>query len=649
MLHTLRNTLRRSFNRVAGLATLAAVMVGGAYTAAADTPQFNNTANDFPTLQVAKSGQPWGNSATVAAGDTVSLLVWDHNSVPNSTAQNVRVKINVPTTEGTSHQPSATVAADNAQAVTGTVTVNTGTNTKLTYIPGSAKFFRMVDNQPTEVAWPAGVNGDAVVTTGVNLGNQVGCWQFAQLIKIQVKVEPVSAPPPPLGKPAISTNKKVQLAGGAPFADSVDARPGDQVAFKIYFENIGDAPGIKPHIADTLDSRLTYIPGSSYMLVKQDNTDRRIDISEDLIVKSGQTLLWGFSTLEPLPERAFYLLFLAKVAPEASFPFGKTTIFNKATASFEGGISKDTNTVSINVLRTEPVVTFSLRKQVSNFTLMDNKWSDELLASAGPGDLVGFRLILINTGNTPAQNVIVKDILPAGMTFVGDVKLYNKDNLNGLPIAGNAIVNNGYTFATLLNGNEHTQTLVFTAKVGDTCTGENQNLVNKGQVIYQSKVVAEDTATVVYSCTRGLIITKDVKGPGDTDFRNLTGPVAEGKVVTFRVVVQNNGTVDVRRPVVRDVLPPMLEYVRGTLAVDGEFMNDTIQTAFFNQGMIITDLIKDGGGKTKVITFNAKVVDCPPFGDTPVLNRAYVKADQVSEISDTATVVIQVKKPALPN
>ncbi|MCC2631789.1 MAG: hypothetical protein K0S20_488 [Patescibacteria group bacterium] len=601
-------------------------------TAATNTAVFNSLpGRDYPNMQITKAGQAFSNatSTTAQVGDTVNLLVWAHNSNPvgGPVAKNVKVKVTVPTSTSTGHTFSSTLSADNAQTVTGTSSVSVGANSQVSYIPGSAKLYKNVNNQLTETAFPTGVSADQVVTTGINLGDQQACWEYARAVLIQVRITGTSVD--------LATEKKVALSGGAAFSDSTAARPGDAVSFKIFLQNTGNATGIEPHIIDTLDERLSYLPGTSYVRVKRNNQDVDIMVNNPQTSGAGgRTLTWAFTDMAPQPDSALYLIFQARVADASKFTANETTINNCAKAGFKNGSSfKTTNCVTIKITKASEM-SFSLSKEVRNIgNNADSQWYESVGATTG--SKVSFRLQLINTGNATAGSVTLKDILPAGLTYAGNMKLYNTANPNGVAINGDDIVKNGYIFTNLGTGTPNTQTITFDATVASAC---NQSYLNKAQVIFSGAVKAQDDASVTVTCTAGLNIIKDILESTSGEFRDNAGNVFAGHTLTYRIRVFNSGTSTVVRPMLSDVLPSNVTFIGGTLTIDGQAVPVVNENEFFNRsaGMMLTDFTP---GMSKDIIFKVKVGVCPP-GSVTLTNTAYIHANGVIEISDTATATL---------
>jgi uncharacterized repeat protein (TIGR01451 family)/fimbrial isopeptide formation D2 family protein len=624
--------------RVLALGAGIGIMASGAVMATAASPQsFNNLPDDYATTQVARVGQDYAPSTTANVGDTVTVFLWDHATEPSADdAHQVHLQISLDNGYATSHNILGAVSATNATTASSTAIVNVNTTSRITYVPDSAKFYRNVGGAMTQVNWPAGVNPNDIVGAGVTVGDQKACWAYAQAATIQVHIEG--------GNAAIVTNKTVELDGGQPtFANSASAQPSDVVNFKIFLQNTGTATGVAPYITDTLDNRFAYIAGSSYTRTKVNNADVDQAYADSNIAINGQTMTWKFADMLPRPDASVYLLFRARVAAPASFPVGVTNVPNCALSGFTG-VSANTNCVNVAVTRSaDKVVSFSIRKEVTNLTKGDGQWFNAGHSGvAAAGDLLGYRLIVINTGNTPAKNVTIKDILPAGIAFAGNMKTYDQDHTSGVDVASSDLVNNGYVYSTITNGTSEYKSITFTGKVADVCNGD-QTLKNVAQVIYNGQVQVQDFASVNESCSHSLVITKEIQDPATHEWKKDIGTVHEGDILTYRIQVQNNGNATTTNTIVRDVLPQQVAFVNNSLSIDGEFMLDqNVQNAFMHDGMLITNL-KPGGGK--LMMFQVKVNECPPLGNIAIRNAGFAKADGIAELTSTADATIIVRKP----
>lgn len=110
----------------------------------------------------------------------------------------------------------------------------------------------------------------------------------------------------------------------------------------------------------------------------------------------------------------------------------------------------------------EPTTDFSINKQVrkdgSGAAFAET-------ANVMPGDTVNYRIEVKNTGDASLKNVILKDTLPAGMTFVpGTVKILDSNNPGGAYVAdGDKIVTTGINTGGYSPGSA--ALIIFNAKV----------------------------------------------------------------------------------------------------------------------------------------------------------------------------------------
>lgn len=153
-------------------------------------------------------------------------------------------------------------------------------------------------------------------------------------------------------------------------------------------------------------------------------------------------------------------------------------------------------------------VTFKIHVDQPNFEVQktvslagQNKYAEQVTAQ--PGNEVDYKIQYKNTGTTQQDNVVIKDMLPAGMTYVsGSTKVANsKTNGQWTSVSDNGVVAGGINIGSYApNGNAYVK---FTAKVVD-----NDKLANCGVNTLVNTAKAEtpngsksDTANVVVSKT----------------------------------------------------------------------------------------------------------------------------------------------------
>lgn len=122
-------------------------------------------------------------------------------------------------------------------------------------------------------------------------------------------------------------------------------------------------------------------------------------------------------------------------------------------------------------------------------------WQDKL--SAIPGSTVEYRLTYKNTGDTVQNNVILKDVLPKGLTYIaGSTKLYTTLTPSGKTLT-DEISQGGMNIGSYNPGGG--AFLTFAAKVdGASCT----TLVNNGYAVTNNGDLGDNsTVTVGGECT----------------------------------------------------------------------------------------------------------------------------------------------------
>ncbi len=169
---------------------------------------------------------------------------------------------------------------------------------------------------------------------------------------------------------------------------------------------------------------------------------------------------------------------------------------------------------------------FEIQKQVSKAGT--NQYASQITAM--PGDEVQYKIQYKDTGTTQQNNVVIKDALPAGVTYENGTTQIATSATGGKWVA----TNDGITSADGINigsyipgGNAY---LKFTAKITS-----NDQLAQCGLNTLVNTATA-DTANGSKSSSANVIVTKTCVTPGNVQVCNP----ANGQIITVPVDQQNN-------------------------------------------------------------------------------------------------------------
>jgi len=352
--------IRRAPKRFAGaLAVLAAVIVIPAVTLAwgPDRPTYTvanpadhitfNSMTDNPNVgdernfvvvkdaaNTADGG--WQDKVTVQPGKEYLVRVYVHNNAASSlnlTAVNTRVMASVPNTTGKNVSISGFVTADNAtpNKIWDDISFNSAEDFNLTYVSGSAEIYNN--------GYAAGGTGkslpDSIVTsTGALIGYNgpdgkvPGCFQYANYVYFKVK--------PQFPKEDFTVNKDVRKDGeGTSFTESVNAKSGDTLNYRITYKNTGNVTANNVVLKDKLPAGISFVPGS-VKIMNANNPSGAYVKDGDLLFSTGINIgsyTGGSNAL---------VIFNATVKSASSIPqCGLNTLTNIASAQPEGQIVKE--------------------------------------------------------------------------------------------------------------------------------------------------------------------------------------------------------------------------------------------------------------------------------------------------------------------
>jgi uncharacterized repeat protein (TIGR01451 family) len=265
----------------------------------------------------------YSKSINAKYNDVVKLEVYYHNrELPDSgkIAQNLRVKVNIPTTPGKTQTQTATISADNTNTVTASTTVSLDrSDAYLQYLPGSAVWRHNTGTNDAQ-NWVDTVISDGVVTsgTGLALENEKPCYNFSATVTVLARVM----------VPGVSVDKYVRAKGSTDWVRSMTGQPGQTVQYEIAYKNTGNTTQTDVVFRDQLPAGVAFVPGSAKL--KNTNFPNGTSISDSIAASNG--VIVGTY----LPGSAGYVMFDAVLPAEDKLACGANLLRNLAYVQPKG-------------------------------------------------------------------------------------------------------------------------------------------------------------------------------------------------------------------------------------------------------------------------------------------------------------------------
>ncbi len=215
---------------------------------------------NFVSAALSSSNKNWGfNEVSVKDGEVYTVYMYVHNNNPNGTkriAENVKASVSIPTAAGKTLTITGHIKSSNADPgnIWDEVTFKSDSNFSLEYVSGSAKYtnqkmgtVKLSDNI---------VTGDVMLGYDKLDGKIPGCYQYSGYVTFQVKV-----------RKSVSTQltKTVRIKGTKDWSESVNAKIGDEVEYKIEYKNMLNDGVSNVMIVDDLPANIQYVAGTTYL------------------------------------------------------------------------------------------------------------------------------------------------------------------------------------------------------------------------------------------------------------------------------------------------------------------------------------------------------------------------------------------------
>lgn len=237
----------------------------------ADHITFNSITNNpnigdernFVGIREAGTNTTWSDDMTVQPGKEYVVRMYVHNNAAsslNKVAENVTAKFNLPTNTAKSLQINGFLNSSNAtpQEVYDHAVMKSDQNFNLSYQAGTLKYHNNASGAQGFTI-PESVFTSAGAKLGYDKmdGKIPGCFQYSGYLTFTVK--PQFATPP---APNFNLNKEVRKAGDKTFVESIEAKPGDKLNYRITVNNSGAAQLNNFNLKDTLPKGVTNVPGT---------------------------------------------------------------------------------------------------------------------------------------------------------------------------------------------------------------------------------------------------------------------------------------------------------------------------------------------------------------------------------------------------
>lgn len=315
-----------------------------------DNPAIGDERNFMQIREADASNTTYADSINLTAGKEYVVFMYYHNNAAsnlNLVAENAYAKAEIPAlvsknTTGT--KAMGYVGASNAKPtqVWDDISFNNTTSgdIALRYIAGSATIHNFGKTDGATMS-------DSIVTSGAALGYNAldgkvpGCNEYAGYVTFRIKADQSN----------FNVSKQVRLVGSTTWGETVAAKDGDEVEYRISYDNVGTTEQTDVVVKDALPAGLTYTTGST-TLKNASNPDGKT-VSDNLVTNSGINI--GSYTAGSNA----YVKFKTKVSTK-DLPCGNNTLKNVATVYTKNGSKYDDATVTVTK-ECQPVVKYECK------------------------------------------------------------------------------------------------------------------------------------------------------------------------------------------------------------------------------------------------------------------------------------------------
>ena len=577
------------------------------------SPRFNFLQGDHEMFRGANKTNDdsvWRDPVSGNAGDTFEGIIYYHNGVIDTIAENTRIKVSIPAqTFGNTATLSATISADNTETVSDTIidgqivglsglTVNLNEDANLELVPGSVMWYPdQTNNQDVAVVLPNGQTGDEITSAnGVNIGDINGCWQYSGYLAFQFKSDKITAP-------ALDVEKSVRnnTRNETNFFERTNGWENDLVEFKIITENSGTATAENVILKDTLPADLTFV-SASMKIYRNGST-----VAENLSDQVASAVFADGWNIGDLPAGAISTVYFSASAPTEISVARLVTNIARVTS----GSLSDLDEAKVNLLPTEALF-IVINKNAKNLT--SGQLSSprviagrEVLAlDAVAGETIEYTLITRNSGNAVAGNYQIQDGISDILEYGDVISVSNSGSVIAGTVGNDATL---VSYPAVTIAVSETVVRTFTVKVKNPLPANTANGFSFDMQMYNrygDEVIVLLSRPTPPAVLPLLHLDKTVRNftINETNFVESNSAIA-GDTVEYLIAFSNsgNGSADMIRII--DRLPDGLFYLTGStvISINGE-QERSLPDGITADGVLLESLSAGSNGyiRFKVIT-----------------------------------------------
>jgi uncharacterized repeat protein (TIGR01451 family) len=426
---------------------------------------------------------------------------------------------------------------------------------------------------------------------------------------------------------SISVTARNITRGDSNWQKTVNANPGDKIAFSIQVDSNSNNNLNNVIVSDSLPYQFSYVSGSA-------------NLNGNHI--SGDITAGGINIGSLYNNQSKTITFETYLSSNQSYYSNVNTLANNAYAKADNaGQISDSAQVYIgnnnNNYYNPSNGNMGILETARNITRGDSNWQKTV--NANPGDKIAFSIKIYSNNNSTVYNASVSDTMPYQLSYIA-----NSTAIDGARVADGIAA--GGIFAGSLSGGQ-TKNITLEAYVSSNNNFNNSNSVltnyayakadNAGQ-ISDSAQVQVNSNSIYYPdynnnniSQTGLAISKTVQNITTPNGNGTSNYAYSGETLRYTLTYTNNGNFNFYNVRISDSLPSNVTFISSE---SGGNYDSAANTINWNIGSLYQNSNRRGS-----VSYLVRVASAP--SQTIVSNAATITADNIqSTQSNTVQTVI---------